>query len=102
MKFTKQAIAALTMPKGKREHFEWDDDLPGFGVRLRAGVSLSLTWVIQYRINGKTRRESLGDVRKVSLEDVRKIARQRFAQVQLGEDPAAKRAQARLKTRHRS
>jgi integrase len=97
MKFSKQAIAALTMPKGKREHFEWDDDLPGFGARLRSGVSLSLTWVIQYRINGKQRRESLGDVRKVSLEDARKIARQRFAKVELGVDPAAERTQARAR-----
>ena len=95
MKFTRQAVAALRMPKGKREHFEWDDDLPGFGARLRRGVSLSLTWVIQYRINGKQRRESLGDVRKVSLEDARKIARQRFAKVELGVDPAAERTQAR-------
>jgi hypothetical protein len=33
--------------------------------------------------------DSLGDVRKVILEDARKIARQRFAQVELGVDPAA-------------
>ena len=97
LKFTKQAIAALMMPKGKCEHFEWDDDLPGFGARLRSGIGLSLTWVIQYRINGKQRRESLGDVRKVSLEDARKIARQRFAKVELGVDPAAERTQARAK-----
>ena len=47
---------------------------------------------LQYRISGRQRRESLGDVRKVSLEDARKIARQRFAQVELGIDPAAERA----------
>jgi integrase len=34
-------------------------------------------------------------VRKVSLEDARKAARQRFAQVELGVDPAANRAKAR-------
>ena len=55
----------------------------------------SKRWDCQYRVNGKQRRESLGDVRKVSLEDARKIARQRFAQVELGTDPAAERAQAR-------
>jgi integrase len=55
----------------------------------------SKKWDCQYRINGKQRRESLGDVRRVSLEDARKIARQRFAQVELGIDPAARRAQAR-------
>ena len=33
-------------------------------------------------------------MRKVKLEDARKIARQRFAQVELGSDPAAERAAA--------
>ena len=69
----------------------WDDEMPGFGVRLRLK---SKRWVIQYRINGRQRRESLGDVRKVTLEDARKIARQRFAQVELGSDPVAERAAA--------
>src|SRR4029079_4434993 len=45
-------------------------------------------------ITARRRRESLGDVRKVGLEDARKIARQRFAQVELGTDPVAERAQA--------
>jgi integrase len=50
---------------------------------------------VQYRVGKQQRRESLGDVRKVKIEDARKIARQRFAQVELGTDPAAERAQAR-------
>jgi integrase len=92
MKFTKQSIAALAIPDGKTEHLAWDDDCPGFGVRLRA--TGSLTWFIQYRINGRQRRESFGDIRKVSLEDARKIARQRFAKIELGIDPATERTQA--------
>jgi integrase len=92
MRFTKSAIAALVMPEGKTEHLEWDPDCPGFGARLRA--SGSLTWFIQYRFGGKQRRESLGDVRKVSLDDARRIARQRFAKLELGVDPATERAQA--------
>ena len=91
MKFTKAALAALILPPGKTDHFEWDDDLPGFGVRLRGG---SKRWVVQYRFGTQQRRESLGDVRKVKLDDARKIARQRFAQVELGADPAAERAAA--------
>ena len=35
MKLTAAAVAALTLPPGKSEHFEWDSELPGFGVRLR-------------------------------------------------------------------
>jgi integrase len=91
MKLTKELVTALTLPPGKVDHFEWDSGLPGFGVRLRGKAK---TWIVQYRIGAQQRRESLGDVRKVTLEDARKIARQRFAQVELGVDPAAERANA--------
>jgi integrase len=92
MKLTKDTVTALTLPPGKSDHFEWCEAMPGFGVRLRGSAK---RWVVQYRIGAQQRRESLGDVRKVTLEDARKIARQRFAQVELGVDPAAERAQAR-------
>jgi integrase len=91
MKLTRDAVAALTMPAGKTDHIEWDDALPGFGVRLRGNGK---RWVVQYRAGAQQRRESLGDVRRVGLEDARKIARQRFAQVELGVDPAAERERA--------
>jgi integrase len=91
MKLTKDTVATLAPPAGKIDHIEWDDALPGFGVRLRG---TGKRWVVQYRAGTQQRRESLGDVRKVSLEDARKIARQRFAQVELGVDPAAERERA--------
>jgi integrase len=92
MKFTTDAVATLRLPAGKQDQFEWDDALPGFGVRLRGD---SKRWVVQYRVGAQQRRESLGDVRKVKLDDARRIARQRFAQAELGTDPAAERAKAR-------
>jgi integrase len=93
MKLDKATVAALKLPPGRGELFVWDDDLPGFGVRLRgAGVR----WIVQYRVGAQQRRESLGDVRKVTLHAARKIARQRFAQAELGTDPAAEKARARV------
>jgi len=91
MKLTVAAVSALILPPGKREHFVWDADLPGFGVRLRGGKK---RWVVQYRVGHQQRRESLGDTRKIKIEDARAIARQRFAQAELGVDPAAQRAAA--------
>jgi hypothetical protein len=35
MRFTEDTVTALALPPGKNEHIEWNDDLPGFGVRLR-------------------------------------------------------------------
>jgi integrase len=92
MKLTKTAVTSLKLAAGKAEHFEWDDDLPGFGVRLRGGGA---RWVVQYRVGSQQRRESLGDVRKVAVEDARKIARNRFARVELGSDPMAEKKKAR-------
>jgi len=63
MKLTVAAVSALILPPGKREHFVWDADLPGFGVRLRGGKK---RWVVQYRVGHQQRRESLGDTRTAS------------------------------------
>ena len=71
MKFTGNALPSL--PAGTNDAIFWDDDLPGFGLRCRAGGSK--TWVVQYKLGPQQRRESLGDVRKVQLENARKIAR---------------------------
>jgi integrase len=92
VKLTDTTVAELELPAGKTEHFAWDDDLPGFGCRLRAGTK---RWYIQYRAGRQQRRESLGDVRKVKLAAARSIARKRFAQVELGADPAADRAKTK-------
>ena len=97
MKLTKDTVAALAMPAGKDDYIEWDEDLPGFGVRLRqrpdGGVSKN--WVAQYRVGRQQRRPSLGDVRKVEPEAGKRAARKLFAQVELGIDPAAENARAR-------
>jgi integrase len=92
MKLTERSVAALRAPADKDDIVFWDDDLPGFGVRVRGG---SKRWICQYRANGIQRREILGDVRKVRLEMARKAARQRFARVELGEDPGAAKKAAR-------
>jgi integrase len=92
VKLTKRSVAGATLPAGKSDFVIWDSELPGFGVRLR-GTSKS--WLIQYRVSRRQGRESLGDVRKITLEAARHVARQRFAQIELGVDPAAERAAAR-------
>jgi integrase len=97
MKLTKAAIAGLKMPAGKSDVIFFDDDLPGFGIRLRAGGKA--VWVIQYRVGVQQRRETLGDIRKVDLEKARKEAKARFAAVTLGSDPAADKAQAKVKAK---
>ena len=64
MKLTKGEVDKLTLPRGKSDHFVWDDAMPGFGIRLRGQ---NKTYVIQYRAGRQQRRESLGDVRRIAL-----------------------------------
>ncbi|MDA9415702.1 integrase [Bradyrhizobium sp. CCBAU 25360] len=93
IRFTDTYVRRLSLPAGKTDHIAWDPDLPGFGVRLRAGKA---SYVVQYRVGIEQRRKSLGDVRKVTLEDARGIARKRFAQVELGIDPDADEEKRRV------
>ena len=94
MKLTAGNVKTLIAPAGKDDVVIWDDSMPGFGVRLRGG---NRTFLVQFRVGGQQRRESLGDVRKIELEKARKAAKQRFAQAQLGQDPAADRRMAKIK-----
>jgi integrase len=99
MKLTDRTARAAVLPAGKTDHVFWDDSLPGFGVRLRGDhTNCSRGWLAQYRVGAVQRRERLGDVRKVRIEDARKAARKLFAQAELGVDPAAERAKARIGT----
>jgi integrase len=92
MRFTRKTLATLALPAGKPYAIFWDSDLPGFGIRLNPTGKV---WVVQYRIAGQTRRETIGRVEAVSLEAARDSARDTLARVQLGADPRAERAEAK-------
>ena len=65
MKLTAKTITAVGMPAGKTDHIEWDDDLPGFGLRLRAsGDRVRKTWIAQYRAHGRAQDPSQGRSRR--------------------------------------
>jgi hypothetical protein len=93
VKLDAKTIAALTLPAGKTDAIFFDDELPGFGFRLRGGGRK--TFIAQYRVNGRTRRQTIGA--KVSADEARKAARRILAQVELGGDPQGEKAKARLK-----
>jgi integrase len=92
MKLTAKAVAALMLPDGKTDHFEWDDDLPGFGYRLRrSSDTVGRSWVAQYRHAGQTRRITLGQASVLTSEQARAEAKRLLAQAALRLDPAAER-----------
>src|SRR5262249_28948515 len=101
MKFTIVSIARFRLPSGKSEHIEFDDAMPGFGLRIRAGEKREhRTFIAQYKIGSKHRRITLGNVAKVTLEDARQRARIIFGKVASGEDPANDKVEARQAASH--
>jgi integrase len=91
MKFTVKTVERLQLPAGKADHIEWDDDLPGFGIRLRNGGSRN--WVFQYALGDKQRRMSIGSAKGVSLVKARETASELHAKVRLGQDPAGQKSE---------
>jgi integrase len=98
MKLTKQSIAAVKKNAGKKsDYIEWDDELKGFGLRLRDG---KYTWVFQYKFNGANFRMRLGTLPPLSADDARKLAHDHKSDVYKAQDgdrmhPGAKREQQR-------
>jgi integrase len=93
-KLTKRTVDAEQ--SGATEKFKWDDDLPGFG--LRVFPSGRKSYVVQYKIGGRggrTRRISLGLHGKLTVDEARKKASRLLAAVAGGGDPAVDRAEAR-------
>jgi integrase len=96
MKLTVASLASLEVPAGKSDHIEFDEAMPGFGIRIRAGAKGEhRTFIAQYKIGAKHRRINLGNVAKVSLDDARKEARKIFGKVANGQDPAAQKTVAK-------
>lgn len=89
MRLCSADINRLELPPGKSDLIAFDDELPGFGIRLRAGGKR--TWIAQYRSGGRTRRVTLGSVSTVAADKARKAAKTLLARVQLGSDPQADR-----------
>lgn len=95
MKLTATTVKALALPPGVLDKTFFDDDLPAFGLRLRAGGSR--TWVVQYKVAGKNRRLQLGLVTALDPSKARSTAKDILAKVRLGGDPAGEKTKQRQK-----
>ena len=95
MRLTKASLRGLVLPEGKGEAIVFDDALPGFGVRIRAGGKR--VFIAQYRVKGeKTQhRVTLGTVGIMGVDEARQAARVELAKVHQGTDPQAERAKKR-------
>ena len=95
-KITKRLVESLNAID--RDVFAWDDELRGFGVRVKpSGVR---TYLIQYRnTQGRSRRFTIGQHGRLTSEQARKEAKARLGDVERGKDPVAdKEAESRRET----
>jgi integrase len=67
----KRRLSAVESQKQKSDYVIWDDEVAGLGKRVRATKSV---WLCQSRVDGKTKRKTLGDCQTIKLEQARAMA----------------------------
>ena len=93
---TKRAVDAFK--PAERERVVWDDDIPGFGVRVHP--SGAKAFLLNYRAgNGgrkaPNKRVVVGRAGRMTPDQARRRAQELLGRVATGEDPAGERAEAR-------
>lgn len=89
-KLKKTVVEALELP-GKGQVFVWDTELTGFAVKL---TPTGRTYVAERRVNGKTRRVTIGKHGIVTTDQARKKAIVALAEMTEGIDVTAKKRKA--------
>jgi integrase len=89
-------FAALSLGE-KSDLIAFDDQLPGFGYRLRRGTDGKVlrSWIVQYRHGRSTRRMTLGSAEVLTPGQARHRATKLLAEVKLGGDPQGDRSHRR-------
>ncbi len=90
MKLGKREIDVLTCPEGRKDRLVFDDELPGFALRVtRDGTK---TFIFQYRRGAAVRRLRLGRYGEITPAQARRLAEEARGRVAAGGDPAGERA----------
>ncbi|WP_234054049.1 MULTISPECIES: site-specific integrase [unclassified Xanthobacter] len=86
-KLTKRIVDAADVRE--KDYFIWDDELPGFGLRVFASGKRS--YLIQYRSAGRTRRYTIGLHGVWTPETARQEAKVQLGRVARGDNPSEER-----------
>lgn len=89
VKLTKRIVE--TALAESKDYVLWDDELPGFGLRIFPTGKRS--YLIQYRADGRSRRYTIGLHGIWTPETARREAKAQLGRVAQGDDPAEERAE---------
>lgn len=92
VRITEKIVRSLSAPAAGNR-IVYDDEIPGFGVRITANGIIS--FVLDYRINGRKRRYTLGRHPELNASAARDEAIQLRGALRVGEDPLAAREHRR-------
>jgi hypothetical protein len=82
------------LPHNRSEEVFWHPAFPSFGVRQTYTGQAS--WIVQYKLHGRSRKVTVGDVRLLDEMEARKAAKKILAKVELDRlDPQAAKEEAR-------
>jgi integrase len=95
VKFTEANVKSFKLPAGKSDHIEFDETMPGFGLRVRG--SGGKYYIAQYRVGTRSGRTTLGNASKVTLADAKVHARKVFDLVAAKINPSTQRTKAAAK-----
>jgi len=87
VKLTKRTVDAAKAEA--KDYFLWDDELPGFGLRVFASGKRS--YLVQYRAGGRSRRYTIGLHGIWTPETARQEAKVQLGRIAAGDNPAEER-----------
>ena len=82
-------LVRRTLAPAQGQHFLWDDEVKGFALRVTSGGARS--FVLDYRVEGRQRRITLGSYPDWSLQAARRAAKDMKRLVDQGHDPMGDR-----------
>ncbi|QYZ65688.1 MAG: hypothetical protein OI74_02285 [Gammaproteobacteria bacterium (ex Lamellibrachia satsuma)] len=89
IKLTKRVVDSAIPPKGKKQIFLRDSVLSGFGLRITDRGTKS--FIVEKRVEGKVRRQTLGRFGELTVEQARQEAQKTLGKIAMGINPAAER-----------
>ncbi len=93
VRLTKTAVEKLPIPSTGQAFYR-DQDLKGFGIRITAGGTRS--FILEKRIEGRVRRQTIGRFGELTCEQARKQANKLLYEVAVGINPIAEREKERM------